>query len=1178
MILIRKKSKIKVVQDTINTDTEGRIISVKVQIEDLIVRLINLYAPNNDEPQFFQKLDSLIQDDGDKLIIGGDFNLVLDLGKDKVGGNNITHNRSQMELLQQMEKYSLIDIWRFQHKEEQKFTWEKYHPDIILERLDYLLVSEELIPSIPLTEIAPRFLSDHATPYLILKPTQITRGPGFWRLNTSLLSDENYVEQVIEIIREEKGKSYSTNSLKWETIKMHVRGFSIQYSSRKKKSRENILAALDKKLDRCKQDIIDQTFEIFTKQQTLEQIDKIEQERNKLIEYKLKGACIRSRREWLENGEKNSKMFFNLEKQNNRKKNRAQIRLDNGKITSNNNKILEEQKRIYSDLYKTRNIKINDEYLNNISLPQISKEERAEMDKEITEQEIKDALNMMDKDKVPGIDGFPSEFYKTFWEEIKGIMTYLIREVLVVGFAESARRGVISLIEKPERDLLKILEWRPLSLCNVDFKIAGKILANRLYKVLPKIIKNEQTGFMKERGAAENVLTMLSQIEYCTLNNIEALLVSFDFAKAFDHVEWNVLYKIMHRFNISSEFTKKIQALYTGIQSCTTNNGFTSEYFNITRGLRQGCTLSPPAFLLYVEVLGEKIRQNKNIQSILQGEDVPTSKHGQFADDLWAIIKADRNSYEHLIKEFDLFSRNTGLKINYDKTQVVRIGSLRHSNAKFYSEKPIQWSEGTKILGFKIKANLQNTIDENFNQCLFKIEKTLSAWQARSMTLIGRILLVNTLAISLTTHLMTCLPTPESFFKKAKEIIVKFIWKNKKPKIAYDKLIQKIQHGGLKLIDLKTKEIALKTKWIKKSLENPQSTWAIFASKILPMTVPEIWEANIQTKDVERIYHNKCNEQKSVWYHIWKQWSRLNYVESCEQTEEILGQMIWLNSHIKKENKTTLLPNKLYNKGIIYIRDVYEIASKTFLNYTDVSEKYNLQHSTLDYLAIVSMIPRKWKRKLKDEQIIIENVNNNALIETILSVKKCTRISYDRAMLQYCPTKDMAREAWNSELKTNLSTGEWERLRMQNYKMTLSVKLKFFQYRLLSKRLTTNVLRNKWDKNVSELCALCGEFKETTVHILWNCTQVEKFWTSAVRWLAHICNIKIQLNLETIILNNYTGQYKEFINTYILVGKQHIYATKCQHKTNLDLTNLLRNYMNYTQTKHTLQKKKEKNI
>ena len=183
--------------------------------------------------------------------------------------------------------------------------------------------------------------------------------------------------------------------------------------------------------------------------------------------------------------------------------------------------------------------------------------------------------------KTPGNDGFPIEWYQKFYDKLKFFFLALFREVALYGIPDTSKRGIISLLEKAGRDQLFINNWRPLSLLNCDGKVYAKILANRMYRVTDNIISKEQFGFLKGRYIDENLLDLLSTIDYANLHKIPTLVLSLDIEKAFDKVEWNVLLQILEYFNFGPNYRYMVKMLYEGVSSCTINNGYTSEYFKL---------------------------------------------------------------------------------------------------------------------------------------------------------------------------------------------------------------------------------------------------------------------------------------------------------------------------------------------------------------------------------------------------------------------------------------------------------------------------------------------------------------------------------------------------------------------------------------------------------------------
>ena len=223
----------------------------------------------------------------------------------------------------------------------------------------------------------------------------------------------------------------------------------------------------------------------------------------------------------------------------------------------------------------------------------------------------------MKNQKSLGSDGLTVEFYKIFWNNIKHFYIRSINYSYKNGsLTELQKQGVITLLPKPNKDIEKLENWRPISLLNVAYKIATKAIANRIKPIITSIVDNSQTGFIKGRFIGENIRLLFDIIETAEEQNNPGLLFFSDFEKAFDNLDHAYMFKCLKHLNFGNSFTKWIKLFYTDVKSCVANNGYMSNFFSIHRGVRQGCPLSTYLFIICIELLSYKISTNEDLKGI----------------------------------------------------------------------------------------------------------------------------------------------------------------------------------------------------------------------------------------------------------------------------------------------------------------------------------------------------------------------------------------------------------------------------------------------------------------------------------------------------------------------------------------------------------------------------------
>lgn len=178
------------------------------------------------------------------------------------------------------------------------------------------------------------------------------------------------------------------------------------------------------------------------------------------------------------------------------------------------------------------------------------------------------------------------------------------------------RQAVISLILKKDKNPLECSSFRPISLLNTDAKVLAKVLARRLEEALPSVISPDQTGFIKNRHSFFNIRRLLNILYSPSPPGTPEVVLSLDAEKAFDRVGWGYLFNTLERFGFGRKLISWIKLLYTTPLAAVRTNNNISTYFELQRGTRQGCPLSPLLFAVAMEPLALALRQRADIKGI----------------------------------------------------------------------------------------------------------------------------------------------------------------------------------------------------------------------------------------------------------------------------------------------------------------------------------------------------------------------------------------------------------------------------------------------------------------------------------------------------------------------------------------------------------------------------------
>jgi hypothetical protein len=219
----------------------------------------------------------------------------------------------------------------------------------------------------------------------------------------------------------------------------------------------------------------------------------------------------------------------------------------------------------------------------------------------VTMEEIQTALNQMDPLKAPRPDEFPACFFPQNWEilhqEVCDAIKYFFETCKLDASINST---VVALIPKTKNSI-SVIEFRPISLCNVVYKILLKILANRLKVILPCIISGSQSAFNSGRLVTDNIIAAYETMQTRLWDKTGYMGIKLDMSKAYDRVEWSFLEAVMYKLGFANAWIKMVMTCVKSVNYSVIVNRNVVEKIFPSRGLRQGDPISPYLFIICAE-------------------------------------------------------------------------------------------------------------------------------------------------------------------------------------------------------------------------------------------------------------------------------------------------------------------------------------------------------------------------------------------------------------------------------------------------------------------------------------------------------------------------------------------------------------------------------------------------
>lgn len=1104
MILIHKSIPFQLKGQCI--DPSGRYIILNGTILTTQINLINLYAPNEDDPNFYQNLFLTISSYSGNYVIGGDFNCVLNPSYDRSSGIGNAHQQTQRVIEKYMSDLNLTEIWRYLNPNKKEFscfssTYKTFS------RIDYFLISNNLISKVGKCYYDSIILSDHAPITVSIQINNLSFSAFRFRFQARWLQDLDFVNFMDTKIDQyfQVNTNQTSASVKWEAFKAYIRGEILSYTRHKTKLYYTQVGNLEKQIKAIEQ-------QLFNRYDPLKQkeILILKAQYNELTSSKIVKNLMWLKQSYYDQGEKNGKLLAWRIKKIQTDRTINSIIDENGEDIVDSQEINNVLKAYYENLYKSEYANFSERqnsFLDKLNFPTLSNEDRCKLEGNLSIEELQEALQCMNNGKAPGPDGIPVEIYKKFAVKLMPHLLDVFNESLEKGvLPPSLRSAIITLVLKPGKSPKDKSSYRPISLMSCDTKILCKVLSNRIETLVPNLIMNDQNGFVIGRQAFHNTRRVFN-ILYKKQNAKDHAVLSLDAEKAFDRIEWGYLFETLKRFGLGDGYLKWIRLLYTEPQAEVITNNQISKPFNLSRGTRQGCPLSPLLFLFAVEPLAMTIRNSPDVKGITVGE----KEHclSLFADDIIVFLsnlKTSIPTLNNILSEFKGFS---GYKINKNKSALLILNEDERINST-YNRQFTNTPEGFIYLGIKITPNIKTIIATNYDPLVKKIIDSLERWKALPISIIGRINIIKMSVLPKILYLFQSipLPPPTSFFSTLNKTFTKFIWNDKRPRLRLSLLYLPYDRGGLRVPNIKLyywaaqlctamyyfKNTDTSPAWV--DLENSETTHSL-----------QTYLYSSPIKTLKKYTKNPfLRNTISVWYEAH------NFLEEGIKLSGLSP--IWGNSVFIPGRNDIGFKNWML-KGISQIKDLYEEGS--LMSFQLMVKYYGLpQNHFFKYLQVRSFVYSQMKTYTEPPLSTIENYtlkhlnsrgNLSSFYNLLLEGSKENSLSY--------------LSAWENDLQENISKEEWEEACLFAQTHSINTRCRLLQYKWLFRTYITPVKLNKFNPNIPDCCTKCREEIGTLYHCMWECKEMQKFWKETLCLICQLTEENVPLDPKLCLFHMY---------------------------------------------------------
>ncbi|KAG7585320.1 Reverse transcriptase domain [Arabidopsis thaliana x Arabidopsis arenosa] len=697
---------------------------------------------------------------------------------------------------------------------------------------------------------------------------------------------------------------------------------------------------------------------------------------------------------------------------------------------------------------------VHDDYLADLLSFRCSATTAASLVREINAEEIKSVLFSMPSSKAPGPDGYPVEFYKSAWSIIGSDFIKAVQSFFIYGFMpRGVNATILSLIPKttePE----SIKDYRPIACCNMLYKVVSKILANRLKELLPSLIEPNQTAFIKDRLLLENVLLASELVkDYHKVTITPRSVIKLDISKAFDTVEWSFISAVLRTWGLPDQFVNWVTVCLSTASFSVAVNGELAGFFPSSRGLRQGCSLSPYLYVIVNNVLSlllNRAAQQSRIGYHPRCKDMGLT-HLSFADDILVFTDGSASSLQGIMTVLEDFGRISGLFINTSKSSIFTAGRNTLGIQEEAERLGIP-KESLPIRYLGLPLTTKTMTRQDYEPLVDRIRSRFLCWSSKRLSFAGRLQLIQSVITSVINFWCSIFRLPKGCFDVIGSMCNAFLWSgsptdHSKTKVAWEDVCKPKEEGGLGIRRLRDSSRVFALSLIWRLFTASGSLWVAWSRRYL-FPNASFWSVSEGTL--------------GSW--IWRKLLKLRPLAASLMCMEV-----------KNGNSTMFWWDNWTGAGrlIDIVGDIgpqhFGLSRHATVSEACINNQWTLRRARGQlYRTVIELLSPITPPSPHAGQDIVKWMHKTGEYQSSFS-SKCT---------------------WNlirdTSTKVSWSTLVWFPQGVPRYS--------FITWLAVKDRLSTGQRMRRWGQ--IQFCPLCGERDETRDHIFFACPYVFAIWST----------------------------------------------------------------------------------